>query len=72
MKYVVEFKGSPLREFTTITQAYIFVHEEYERRWPRSMWGYNEAAAHGLTVVGKPELTPEEARELRAALRGET
>ena len=70
MKFIVQIHGSPLRECHDLVEAYSFMRDEYERRWPRSIWGYQEAAAHGLEVVGKPELTPEEARELRSALRG--
>ena len=71
MKFVVQLHGSPLAEFDSLTAAYVFMRDQYELRWPRSMWGYQEAAAHGLAVVGQPELTPEQAREIRNAMRGE-
>lgn len=71
MRFVVHYRGSPLRECATLVQAYSWMHDEYTRRWPQSIWGYQEAAAHGLEVIGTPELDEHEARELRANLRRE-
>jgi hypothetical protein len=68
MKYLVLYQGSPIAGFPTLTSAYIFLGNEFKRRFPRALWGYQEAAAHGLTVEGTPELTPEQAQEVRRAL----
>jgi len=53
---------------TALMAAQFEMFREYKRRWPRAMWGFQEAAAHGLTVEGKTQLTPAEARQLREAL----
>lgn len=69
MRYVVHDHGSPVYEAESLVDAYVWVNREYKKRWPRAIYGQQEAAAHGLTVVGTPEITPEQARELRRSMR---
>jgi hypothetical protein len=72
MKFVVHDHGSPVYQAESLVDAYVWINREFKRRWPRAIYGQQEAAAHGLHVVGTPELTPEEARELRAVMRRES
>lgn len=68
MKFVLHYRGSPLQECATLVEAYILMRDEFKKRWPRAIYGTQEAAAHGYTVIGKTELTPHEARELREGI----
>jgi hypothetical protein len=65
MRFILHYRGSPLQECATLVEAYLVMRDEFKKRWPRAIYGTQEAAAHGYTVVGKPELTPHEAREMR-------
>jgi len=48
--------------------AKVEMYREFKRRWPRAFWGFQEAAAHGLTIQGRCQLTAAEARQLREEL----
>lgn len=71
MRYVVKFRGDLVREVDSLVDGFIAIRDEFKLRWPRAIYGQQEAAAHGFTLAGTPELTPEEARDLRADLHGE-
>jgi hypothetical protein len=65
VRYQVRYRGDPIAEVESLVAGYVRIREEFAKRWPRAIYGPQEAAAHGFTLVGTPELTPEEARALR-------
>lgn len=65
MKFYLTYRGSPLEECESLVHAYVLRKQEFKKRWPQAFYGPQEASAHGLEIVGKPEITPEEAREMR-------
>lgn len=71
MKLMVKLHGEPLQAVSTLVEGYMVIHDEFKKRWPTDFYGPQEAAAHGLTLEGTPEYTPEQARELRKAHREE-
>lgn len=69
MKLFLAHKGTPLPgTYPNLAEAYIALFREFKLRWPRAIWGTQEAAGRGLTVEGRCELTPEEAKEMREEL----
>jgi hypothetical protein len=65
LRIVVHYRGSPVYQAESLVDAYIWVREAFKARWPLAIYGTQEAAAHGFTVVGTPELTKHVRRELK-------
>lgn len=68
MKFMVCLHGEPLQEVPTLVAGYMLIRDEFKKRWPRAFYGPQEAAAHGLTLIGKPQLTPHEAAAMRTGV----
>lgn len=66
------WKGDPIAEVESLRDAYLVQAREFMRRWPKRAYTFQEAGARGFSIVGTPEMTPEEARQLRAQLDGRT
>jgi len=68
VKYFLLFRGDLVAQVPDLIHGYVLMKQEYKKRWPRAIYGPQEASAKGFSLEGKTELTPEEGRELRRLL----